>query len=350
MRVVKNLLVFLFLILIEPVTSQEKYSSLNEIVTDSGRIFTGNQLKGLKDKLTNFENQTTNQLVVLTIGDLGAETIETYANTVFSQNGIGQKGKDNGILILFSLNDREVRIEVGYGLEPYITDAIASRIIRNTMIPNFKEERYFQGIDEAVDELILYLKNPEVLEELKKELVANERKNKRIGSIFLIGFLSIFVGVACFLFYKSYQNLIEIFQGTFSGKLSLFYGVFMAVLSLIPFLFSLIFFAVPLVIGFLVYELDYHAYSHLWENPKNLVWILVPILGIAMVIAVIRIRLFGKDDLKISWLKNDKNYIRKTFSSSGSHALGASFSGSSSSGGFSGGGGSSGGGGASGSW
>ena len=143
---------------------------------------------------------------------MGYETIETYANGTFNQNGLGQKDKDNGMLILFSSGDREVRIEVGYGLEPYITDAVASRIIRNTMIPNFKEGRNYEGINTAVDELILYLNDPEALEAFKAEIVASEKKNKTIGAIFLAVFLSIFIGVGGFIFVKSYQQVIKIFK------------------------------------------------------------------------------------------------------------------------------------------
>jgi uncharacterized protein len=130
---------------------------IKEIVTDSAGIFTTNEVSELKEKLTAFEAETTNQLVVVTIDQLGFETIEGYANRLFNQNGLGQEGKDNGLLILFSKQDREVRIEVGYGLEPYITDAVASRIIRNTMIPNFKKEKYYEGISKAVDQLIMFL-------------------------------------------------------------------------------------------------------------------------------------------------------------------------------------------------
>ena len=144
---------FLFLVF-SWCAAQENYPKLTEIVTDNAQIFTQPQLEELRDKLHQFELETTNQVVILTINELGNETIEQYANGVFNQNKLGQEGKDNGILILFSKLDREVRIEVGYGLEPYITDAVASRIIRNTMVPRFKEEDYFGGLDVATNQII----------------------------------------------------------------------------------------------------------------------------------------------------------------------------------------------------
>ncbi|GMN09868.1 hypothetical protein MTsPCn9_19110 [Croceitalea sp. MTPC9] len=346
---IKKTFLLLILFFTFCVSAQEKYPQLSEIVTDSARMFTQNQLRELQTKLTDFETETSNQLVILTIRELGYETIETYANGTFNQNGLGQKDKDNGILILFSSGDREVRIEVGYGLEPYITDAVASRIIRNTMIPNFKEERYFDGIDKATDELILYLNNPEALEEFKAEIEASENRNKNLGIVFLIGFLSLFMGVGGFFFYKSYRNLIEVFRGMLIGKLGVLPGLFMIPFASITVIFGLIFILVPLVIGFSFFEFDLEDYFYLLDKPSNLLWLLLPFFGITMLIALIKIRLFGKEELKISWLKNNKSYMRKTFSSSGSHSFGCSSSGSSS-GGFSGGGGSSGGGGASGSW
>ena len=96
--------------------AQGTYPTLTEIVTDKAQIFTPSELEELRTKLYQFESETSNQLVILTIDALGNETIEGYAFEVFNQNKLGQEGKDNGILILFSKLDREVRIEVGYGL------------------------------------------------------------------------------------------------------------------------------------------------------------------------------------------------------------------------------------------
>ena len=176
--------------------AQKEYPKLTEIVTDNARIFSQPQLEALRTKLYQFESETTNQLVVLTIDELGNETIEQYALEVFNQNKLGQEGKDNGILILFSKLDREVRIEVGYGLEPYITDAVASRIIRNTMIPRFKEENYFSGLDGATDQIIEFLNNPGALEEFKKEI---EEENEMpwwmlvVIGLFLLMFMQCYV-------------------------------------------------------------------------------------------------------------------------------------------------------------
>ena len=342
---------FFFLLVTFYANAQEQYYELRDFVTDSAGIFTSSQVLELNQRLVELEEKTTNQLVVVTIEELGYDTIETYANALFNQNGIGQEGKDNGLLILFSELDREVRIEVGSGLEPYITDAVASRIIRNTMIPNFKEAEYYTGINQAADQLIEFLNNPEALEEFKKEIADEDSKEKLYMNIFLGIFFSIFIGVGGFFFLKSYINVIEVFRGVFIGKLGVLPGVFMLLAGSFSSVFGLVFMIVPLIIGYSIYMSNSQAAAFIFDEPTLILWLLLPFFGIAAIIAFIKLKISGKEDLSISWVKNDKTYYRKTFSSSGTHSFG---SGSSSSGGssssFSGGGGSSGGGGASGSW
>lgn len=345
----KQLLLLPFLFLSYFINGQQNYIELRDYVTDSAKIFTSGQATALNEKLRDFEETSTNQIVVLTIDRLGFETIEAYANGVFNQNGIGQQGKDNGLLIVFSKMDREVRLEVGYGLEAYITDAVASRIIRNTMIPKFKEEAYFEGMDNAVDELIKYLNNPQALEEFKKDIAKSEKNNKIYGYIFLFGFLAIFIGVGGFFFYKSYRSVIEVFRGVFVGKLGVLPGVFMLFGSSFSSLFGLVFIAIPLLIGYTGFFSDESIFEGIVANPKILFWLALPFFGIAALIAFIKLKIKGDKDIQISWVKSDNNYVRKTFSSSGTHSFGRGSSGGSSSS-FSGGGGSSGGGGASGSW
>jgi len=327
--------------------AQEEYAKLSEIVVDDAQILTQPQLDGLRTKLYQFESETTNQLVVLTIDNLQGETIETYALEVFNKNKLGQEGKDNGILILFSKFDREVRIEVGYGLESYITDAVASRIIRNTMIPRFKDEDYFEGIDLATDQIIEFLNDPEALEEFKAEIEAEAETPWWL--FLIIGlFLLMFVAAGGFVFYKGYSTLIEIIRGIFIGKLAVFRGIFMAVFMMFPLIFGLVFMGMPLFFMAMQLGLD----DVLNGFVKDFTWVLLVILvfiAVTILLAILKIRRKGDKNLKLSFFKSDKTYMKKTFSSSGTHSFGSS-SGSSSSSSFSGGGGSSGGGGASGSW
>ncbi|WP_190809994.1 YgcG family protein [Flagellimonas sp. S3867] len=346
----KTLLAVLLIVISSVSFGQQRYLLLEEIVTDSAHIFSTQELEGLKAKLTQFETETTNQLVILTIDALGNETIEEYANGTFNQNQLGQKDKDNGILILFSKNDREVRIEVGYGLEPYITDAVASGIIRNTMIPAFKEDNYFDGLNLATDQLIEFLNNPEALEEFKNELEAEGEMGWGIR-IFIILFLLIFVAAGGFIFYRTYSGVIEAFRGMMIGKLGVLQGIFMILFQLIPILFSIVFIVMPLFFAVEIFGLGINLedYTYLLDDVSWTYYLVAGFLVFTLVLAAVKILIKGKEGFKLSLLKSDSTYMSKTFSSGGSHSFGSSSSGGSSSS-FSGGGGSSGGGGASGSW
>ena len=346
----RKVLFFHFLFLL-PIFSpaQGPYPILTEIVTDRAGIFNADQLQGLRTKLTDFETATSNQVVVLSIGSLGNHSIEEYALGVFNQNDLGQQGKDNGILILFSKGDREVRIEVGYGLEDHITDAVASRIIRNTMLPRFKEEQYFIGIDGATDELIEYLGDPQALAAFK-HTIEQEAKLPWWAYIILGLMLSAFIGVGGFVFYQGQSRLVELLRGAMIGKLGILPALPMGLVSLLMIGFGLIFILVPVLFSGMIFDLE-SMFMALDPSPSWALYFLGGFFLLTVLLAAAKIMIKGDRDLKISWLKSDSTYMAKTFSSSGSHSFG---SGSSSSGGssssFSGGGGSSGGGGASGSW
>jgi len=95
------------------------------------------------------ESKTTAQIAVVTVQTTQPETIEGFSVRLFDQWKIGQKGKDNGVLILVAVNDRKAWITTGYGLEGAIPDAIAYKIVQERMIPYFKNGRYSQGIKEG---------------------------------------------------------------------------------------------------------------------------------------------------------------------------------------------------------
>jgi len=103
------------------------------------------------------EDATGNQVAVLTVPTIGGGSIEEYAVKVFEAWKLGQKGKDNGVLVLAVPNDHKLRIEVGYGLEGTLTDVAASRIIRNLMTPQFKAGDYDKGIEDGVGAVVATL-------------------------------------------------------------------------------------------------------------------------------------------------------------------------------------------------
>ncbi|HEY9545794.1 MAG TPA: TPM domain-containing protein [Solimonas sp.] len=123
-------------------------------VTDLTSTLDATQRSALEDKLTAFEKAKGSQIAVLIVPTTEPETIEQYSIRVTNAWKLGRKGVDDGILMLVARNDRRVRIEVGYGLEGVVPDAIANRIIDETIVPRFKAGDYAGGLDAGVDQLI----------------------------------------------------------------------------------------------------------------------------------------------------------------------------------------------------
>jgi uncharacterized protein len=109
----------------------------------------------LEGELQRYVDSTSNDFLVLIIPSLQGESVEEYANVVAQKNGIGLKGRDNGLLLLISKEDRKVRIEVGYGLEPVLTDAMTRLVIENEITPRFKQGDFFGGIQSGLRALML---------------------------------------------------------------------------------------------------------------------------------------------------------------------------------------------------
>ena len=126
------------------------YAQDNSMVVDWADILTEEEEEKLGQELNELEQSIGSQMVVHTIESLEGEKIEEYSLRMANAWEIGRKDYDDGILITVALWDRKVRIEVGYGLEKIIKNEIADQIIQESMMPNFKEENYYEGIMEAV--------------------------------------------------------------------------------------------------------------------------------------------------------------------------------------------------------
>eukprot|EP01037_Dinobryon_pediforme_P002345 gene2345-2382_t len=131
-----------------------QYPALTGRVVDNAHILNAATQQSLVTKLTQLEDKSQIQLVVATVPSLDGQEIEPYANTLFRQWKLGINGKDNGLLLLVAPTERRVRIEVGYGLEGTITDAVSKIIIANSITPKFKTGDYNSGISAGVDDLI----------------------------------------------------------------------------------------------------------------------------------------------------------------------------------------------------
>lgn len=154
MRKLFSLGLLFFLIPLYSIFAYTNPGNPTGFVNDFAGVLTEEQKTNLENKLTNFEKETTNEISVVIIPNLGGDTIENYAEKLFKDWGVGKEETDNGALLLIAIEDREMRIEVGYGLEPSLTDLLSSRIIREVLIPAFQQQDYYGGIDSATDKMI----------------------------------------------------------------------------------------------------------------------------------------------------------------------------------------------------
>src|ERR1700756_5516953 len=136
---------------------QPTVPTLARHVTDLTGTLTAQQIDQLDTQLVNLEKQKGAQLVVLMIGSTQPDDIDGYSLRVAEANKLGRKGVDDGVLLFIAKNDRQVRIETGYGLEGAIPDAAAVRIIREYIAPKFRSNDYYGGISDAVGALTLLI-------------------------------------------------------------------------------------------------------------------------------------------------------------------------------------------------
>jgi uncharacterized protein len=133
------------------------FPPLSGRVVDQAGVITAQSRADVETKLKNLEDKSGIQLVVATVKSLQGSDIETYANELFRFWKLGEAKKNNGVLLLVAPTEHKVRIEVGYGLEGTLTDALSSVIISSTLIPRFKANDYSGGIERGVDAIISIL-------------------------------------------------------------------------------------------------------------------------------------------------------------------------------------------------
>lgn len=124
-------------------------------VTDTADMLSASEEGLLSQRLAGFADSTSTQIVVVTIPSLDGSAAVDYAVALGRSWGVGQQGRDNGIVVLVSRDDREVFIAPGFGLEGAVPDIVASRIVRQFVLPRFRERRFYEGLSDAVDALML---------------------------------------------------------------------------------------------------------------------------------------------------------------------------------------------------
>lgn len=176
---------FALLLVAAPLHAQT-FPPLSGRVVDAANIIPDDREAALDAKLKALEDNSTRQLVVTTVPSLEGYDIADYGYRLGRAWGIGQKAENNGALLIVAPNERKVRIEVGYGLEPILTDAFSSVVINTQIVPRFKEGDYPAGIDAGADALIQQLTLPP--EEAAKYAASLERSASGGESIFPILF------------------------------------------------------------------------------------------------------------------------------------------------------------------
>ena len=188
-------------------------------VNDFARILDESVESDLEHYLTTLERDTSAEVAIATIDSLDGLTVEQYANRLFEEWGIGKRQKDNGVLMLIAPNEREVRIEVGYGLEGTLPDGLAGDIIRNEIIPAFKANDFPRGVGRGVERIARILRR----DPNASMLTATDESDAGDGAPplwFIVPFLGAFIFVGAFacglgLGTKTFGPLI--FGGMFGG-------------------------------------------------------------------------------------------------------------------------------------
>ncbi|MFT4605698.1 MAG: hypothetical protein ACI9W4_002442 [Rhodothermales bacterium] len=145
----------LFLLIAGTALAQDVIPSSGQWVTDRADFLSGQEERLLSARLAGYADTTSTQMIIVTLPTLDGAAASDYAMSLGRAWGVGQGDKDNGVVILVSRDDRKLFIATGFGLEGAIPDIVAGRIVRDVMVPRFKEGRFYDGFSGAVDKLIL---------------------------------------------------------------------------------------------------------------------------------------------------------------------------------------------------
>ena len=169
------------------------FPALTGRVVDQAGLLSPETETALTQRLEILERDTTDQVVVVTLNSLQGQEIEEYGYRLGRHWAIGQE-KDNGLLLIVAPEERKVRIEVGYGLEPIMTDAMSTLIIHNRILPAFREGRFEQGIVQGVDAIEQQLRLDPAEAQARAAAAAAPKPDVPIGPLLI-------VGVVLFLFF-----------------------------------------------------------------------------------------------------------------------------------------------------
>lgn len=181
------------------------YPALSGRVVDAANIIAPEVRQRIADKIKTHENKTSDQVVVATVPSLQGLTIEDFANGLFRHWQLGQKDKNNGALLIVAPNERKVRIEVGYGLEGALTDALSKVIITTAIAPKFKTGDFTGGIEAGTDAILTILAG-DAEEWQRRAEVRSDESSLGEDIAVIIAMLFIFLFIVAFLRGLSQQD------------------------------------------------------------------------------------------------------------------------------------------------
>ena len=158
------------------------------LVNDFAKVMSKNQVAVLEQKLRYYNDSTSTQIAVVVVPDLGGYEVMDFAYRIGETWGVGQKGKNNGIVVLVSVNDHKAAIATGYGMEGAVTDASSRRIRQDFMSPNFRKGDFYTGLDQATTAIMKLASG-----EYKNEDFASGGKEGKKGRSSLFGLLFLLV-------------------------------------------------------------------------------------------------------------------------------------------------------------
>ena len=201
------------LCVINPAWAAPKFPALSGRVVDGANILSSDTKADLTQKLAALEQSTSRQLVVVTIPSLGGYEISDYGYQLGRAWGLGQKTLNNGILFIIAPTEHKTRIEVGYGLEPIITDAFSSVVIQTQVLPKFRQGDFNGGVEAGADALIQQL-SLETSEAEKRAAAAEQQPRGDTGGGGLSGLIILlFIFIAIFRVFGGWGLLPFLFMG-----------------------------------------------------------------------------------------------------------------------------------------
>lgn len=167
-------------------------------VHDDAHVLQQSTIDQLEKNLKMYEDSTSNQIAILIVPSLDGDVLESYSIRVVEKWKLGQKGKDNGVLLLIAVDDHKMRIEVGQGLEGVLTDAQCSRIIRNEIAPAFRRSDFDGGVQAGIDGIIKSIRGEYTADDISSsgDLSVSDRI---LFGAFIYGILGLFTLISVFV-------------------------------------------------------------------------------------------------------------------------------------------------------